>query len=148
MEIKEELLQLIFSVAKIGRLRLNRQLRKEGLTFPQLLVMKNVYLRTQIEDKRASPAELSDLTGISRSTMTGIIDRLERDGLVERKKCSDDRRSQNIIFTKNGSALMENLNEMMDKIRREPLQALSAEQLLVLRGYLIQIETYLNETNE
>src|SRR4051812_38877465 len=39
-----------------------------------------------------SPAELADRAGVTRATMTGLVDTLERDGLVTRAPDSQDRR--------------------------------------------------------
>lgn len=41
------------------------------------------------------------------ATMTGIIDRLVRDGLVERKRASDDRRTVLVAITPGGRMLVE-----------------------------------------
>lgn len=41
------------------------------------------------------------------ATMTGIIDRLVRDGLVERKRASDDRRTVLVAITPSGRLLVE-----------------------------------------
>jgi len=40
-----------------------------------------------------SPTELSRLTGIHAATMTGILDRLERDGWIVRNRADGDRRA-------------------------------------------------------
>jgi DNA-binding MarR family transcriptional regulator len=49
-----------------------------------------------------TPAELADLTGVSRATMTGLIDTLERDGLVTRKPDPVDRRMMSVHLTPRG----------------------------------------------
>jgi DNA-binding MarR family transcriptional regulator len=40
-----------------------------------------------------SPSELSRRTGIHAATMTGILNRLERDGWIVRERSADDRRA-------------------------------------------------------
>ncbi len=37
-------------------------------------------------------AEIAGRTGLGKSTLTGMLDRLERDGHVRRARCTDDRR--------------------------------------------------------
>lgn len=49
---------------------------------------------------------------ISSGSMTYVIDKLERRGLLSRTACPDDRRAIHVILTENGNKLME---EMMPK---------------------------------
>lgn len=51
------------------------------------------------ESLTATPSALADKAGVSRATMTGLLDGLERDGLVERLLDSADRRSISIKLT-------------------------------------------------
>src|SRR3979411_2523379 len=46
-----------------------------------------------------SPAEIADRTGVTRATVTGLIDTLERAGLVARTPHADDRRMTSVGIT-------------------------------------------------
>lgn len=46
-----------------------------------------------------TPAELAEAAGVTRATMTGLIDTLERDGLVRREPDPDDRRMMSVRLT-------------------------------------------------
>jgi DNA-binding MarR family transcriptional regulator len=46
-----------------------------------------------------SPAELADAAGVTRATMTGLVDTLERDGLVRRVPDKEDRRMMSVVLT-------------------------------------------------
>ncbi|MBA3849428.1 MAG: MarR family transcriptional regulator [Opitutus sp.] len=46
-----------------------------------------------------TPAELADNSRVTRATMTGLIDTLERDGFVRRAVDAEDRRMIRICFT-------------------------------------------------
>ncbi len=46
-----------------------------------------------------TPAELADAAGVTRATMTGLIDTLERDGLVKRMPDAEDRRALSVVLT-------------------------------------------------
>ena len=52
-------------------------------------------------------SDLADAVVLSRSGLTRLTDRLERDGLVERKACPKDRRSLYIRLTDKGLAERE-----------------------------------------
>ncbi|MEE8486336.1 MAG: MarR family transcriptional regulator [Acidimicrobiia bacterium] len=47
-------------------------------------------------------SEVADQVGLSRSATTRLIDRLERDGLVERRACGTDRRGTYVGLTPQG----------------------------------------------
>jgi DNA-binding MarR family transcriptional regulator len=53
-----------------------------------------------------TPAELADMAGVARATMTGLVDTLERDGLVKREPDPVDRRMMSVALTTKGEALM------------------------------------------
>jgi len=53
-----------------------------------------------------SPAEIADRTGVTRATITGLVDTLERAKLVERTPNSDDRRMTAVALTPQGEALL------------------------------------------
>ncbi len=57
--------------------------------------------------KTATPSVLADKAGVSRATMTGLIDGLEQVGLVERVFAKDDRRSVVIHLTETGQAKLD-----------------------------------------
>ncbi len=46
-----------------------------------------------------TPAELAEAAGVTRATMTGLIDTLERDGYVKRDPDLDDRRMMSVRLT-------------------------------------------------
>lgn len=56
-----------------------------------------------------TPAELADLAGVTRATMTGLIDTLERDGLVTRTPDPKDRRMMSVSLTPHGHARLEKI---------------------------------------
>jgi DNA-binding MarR family transcriptional regulator len=56
-----------------------------------------------------SQTELSRELIMHRSNVTGLVDRLERRGLVERKDAADDRRAYRVVLTDEGSALLDQI---------------------------------------
>lgn len=57
--------------------------------------------------KISSPSLLAEKAGVSRATMTGLLDGLVRDGLVERVFDAHDRRSVLISLTEQGQAKLD-----------------------------------------
>src|SRR6202022_3024149 len=57
-----------------------------------------------------TPAELAEKTGVTRATISGLLDGLEKDGLVERKPDPENRRSVQVKLTVTGQ-------DFLDKVR-------------------------------
>lgn len=53
-----------------------------------------------------TPSECAERSGVTRATITGLLDGLERDGLVERRPRPDDRRMLSVHLTGKGQDLM------------------------------------------
>ena len=64
-----------------------------------------IYLRVA-PDKRLRMAELAERTLLSRSGMTRLVDRLERDGLLRRDTCSSDARGCFAVLTERGEDVL------------------------------------------
>src|SRR5437763_9998203 len=62
-------------------------------------------LSTLVESGPRTQIALATATGTDRTAMVYLLDELERDGLVERVRNPDDRRSYLIHLTRKGSAL-------------------------------------------
>jgi DNA-binding MarR family transcriptional regulator len=56
-----------------------------------------------------SPAEIADRTGVTRATVTGLIDTLEKSGLVARTPHTDDRRMTCVGITARGDKLLKKI---------------------------------------
>lgn len=56
-----------------------------------------------------SPHELADRAGVTRATVTGLLDGLERDGFVERRSGLNDRRKIAVVLTETGRKTAGNL---------------------------------------
>jgi|YNPNPStandDraft_1061719.scaffolds.fasta_scaffold50823_2 DNA-binding MarR family transcriptional regulator len=66
---------------------------------------------------------------LEKSTMTGVIDKMEADGLVERKSVENDRRALGIYLTPKGKRLKEVLMRIIDKAYADLRSNLSAEDI-------------------
>jgi len=54
-----------------------------------------------------APNVLADQAGVTRATMTGLLDGLEREGLIERRSDSSDRRALLIVLTHKGKRIAQ-----------------------------------------
>lgn len=72
----------------------NEEFAKGGLTGPQRNIMQGLF-----HSDGQSLKELTAHVGLAHSTVSGIVDRLERRGLVERRTDSADRRHTRIVVS-------------------------------------------------
>lgn len=88
---------------------LNRHGLMQGRWWVLILLMRE-------PDSSSTPSLLAEKAGVSRATMTRLIDGLERDGLVKREFDSEDRRSFTVSLTSDGQHKLDTL--MPDYYRR------------------------------
>lgn len=72
-----------------------------------------------------SQSELSARCQIDRTTMGGIIDRLEKEGLVERRNHPEDRRAYQVFLTAKGKTLEKELCTVAGQVIKKVTSPLS-----------------------
>ena len=108
--------------------------KQYGLTGPQSSV-----LRTLVKEGHLSSASLSRRLYVTPSNITGIIDRLEKKGLVERTRKEGDRRVALITLTKSGTELSNSLPDPIEKKLIYELGDLEPEHVRILALVMNQI---------
>lgn len=73
-------------------------------------------LRTLWDNDGCSLLALADSALIPGPSLVGVIDRLARDGLVERRRSDIDRRVVHIFVTRNGKALKHAVQPKVDAV--------------------------------
>ena len=92
------------------------------------------------DSKTSTPSVLAEKAGVTRATMTGLIDGLEQSGLVERVDIKNDRRSVLIRLTDAGQAKLDAVMPDYYRRVRQCMQALDSEK----RNQLQQILALIN----
>src|SRR5512140_3234659 len=136
-DIKQEVDQVLEAIIYLytESRRLTKELaRRAQLTGPQLTVVK---ILETIGD--LSLSELSDKIRAQNSTVTGIIDRMEREGLVMRVRSTEDRRVVHIRLTDQGAKLAREIPIEPMEIFRSALESLSAQEMRELMKILMKV---------
>ncbi len=110
MKDYDEILIALRRIMRAADLYSQKLMKESGLTAPQLLVMQAIE-----KEGKPSTSTLARHIAVSQATMTRIVDRLERAGLVARQKSRRDKRVVNVQLTEAGVAKLESAPE--------PLQA-------------------------
>lgn len=115
--------------------RLTKDLaRRADLTGPQLTVVK---ILEQIGD--LSLSELSEKIRAQNSTVTGIIDRMEREGLVVRERSKEDRRVVYIKLTTKGRQIARDIPVEPMELFRSALETLTAQEMRELLRIMTKV---------
>ncbi|WP_437758085.1 MarR family winged helix-turn-helix transcriptional regulator [Sorangium sp. So ce1389] len=106
-----------------------------GLTGPQLTILK---LLESFQD--LSLSTLSERIRAQNSTVTGIVDRMEREGLVRRERSKADRRVVHIRLSEKGARLAREIQVEPMEIFRGALLSLSSTDLRDLLRILTKLQ--------
>jgi DNA-binding MarR family transcriptional regulator len=125
-------------------LRLARELRKEteqlGVTARQATLLWLIKRSPGL-----SLAELAAEEGISPPALSGHVDRLERAGLVERVRSTEDRRRVGLRLTEDGVKLMRRIRARRTTLLAERLSALEPAQLEAIDAAIPALRRLLGE---
>ena len=108
------------------------RLAQLGLTEGKLAVLLQLHYE---HDNGLTPSELAERCDVTRGTITGLLDGLERMGYIERRSSAEDRRMLTVHLTPQGVALIdESLPKhfcgMKEMIKRANLSKEEQEQLI------------------
>ena len=124
----------LLSCANLIEQEIRSRLRSEfNITLPQFDVLSELERAGQPQ----TMSELSRLLLVSNGNVTGVVDRLERDGLVNRRPAQHDRRVLYIELTDDGRELFKRIAAVHETWVAGLLAGLSestTEQLIDLLG--------------
>ena len=106
-----------------------------GLTHGQFFIMVAI-----MEEEGLLPSELADKTAQDRSTTTGLLDRLEKDGWIQRKADKKDRRSLRIFLTPEARNHREPILKLFKETNRTYLNRFTQQEWDQMQSFLYRIE--------
>jgi DNA-binding MarR family transcriptional regulator len=83
--------------------------------------------------------ELGRRAGLEPSTMTGLVDRMERDGLLARRPDPDDRRAQRIHLTDEGRRVEGAVSQIVDRTLGSVLEGVDEDDMDRLKTALRRV---------
>jgi DNA-binding MarR family transcriptional regulator len=116
--VVDALAQMSFAMLDI----LNRSCAEHDLSVTQLRLLGI------LRDRTPSMAELAGFLHLDRSSVSGLIDRAERRGLVTRRTSADDARVSIVELTPNGVALGRQLAATVDARVEQLIAGVSATE--------------------
>lgn len=122
----------------------SKKIQKEyGVSIPQVLSLNYLH---DAKNFQSTQGELKRFLNLNSSTVSGIINRLEKKGLVARLPRSKDKRVVNIALTSAGDELVSSMpsllhEQLSDKLNTlKPSDLAMIEQSLDMLVHLLDIE--------
>jgi len=109
-------------------------LQEIGLTEQQWRVIRALNEYKELESK-----QLAELCCILSPSLTGIINRLEANGYIKRRKSTEDQRRMLISLTDKSKRMFEEVSPRLEARYAEMTSQLSAEKMQLLKELLEEI---------
>ena len=131
MELKE-CINFLLSTAQHNVFQYLRvKLSSLGITPSQYSVLSCLWGRSH-----ATPKQLAEILGIETSTVSGLLDRLQKNGLIDRIVNSEDRREVQVIATQKGRDLEKPVTVIIDDMNKEVLKTFTQDEIDKLKSML------------
>jgi len=131
------------SIQQTLKKRMHNHFKEMALTAPQGMMVMILERHGSLKI-----SEISEKVGLSNSTVSGIVDRLEAQGLVERVRSEKDRRVVNVSNTQLMKDKLVTHDDAMNMIMQNALDIASEEELETVAGGLKILSELLRRTNE
>jgi DNA-binding MarR family transcriptional regulator len=126
MPTDDRLIYLVFTAQQKLKTYLNNTLSSEGVTVTPAQAAILFMLR---EKDGQSMSELSQVLSMDNSTVTGLVDRLQRSGLVTRRANPDDRRISLIRITPQGVEEIKKAKPVITRVNERIKSGLSEQEI-------------------
>lgn len=128
------LFQAMRRLQQAGEVHAKRVARYGGLTPMQLLI-----LRVLADETRLTASALSRRVSLTAATLSGLLDRLEERGLLQRQRDEQDRRRQWLVLAEAGHALLEEAPPLLPPELRMRFAALPEWERHALTAALLRV---------
>lgn len=137
--LEDEIVAALRRIVRAIDLQSRRMVEQCGLTGPQIVV-----LREANRLRGASVGALARAASLGQPTVSGILDRLEAQDLVQRERSSRDRRSSAIHVTAKGEALLNDAPSLLQDHFRAELARLEAWERTQILALLQRLATMMD----
>jgi DNA-binding MarR family transcriptional regulator len=128
---------LIHDVSRLHRVYIDAELRPLGLTHSQCAVLITL---SRHDDQALIQSELADAMDLGKSTLVGLLDRLEGKHYVARRPHPADRRNKYVILTGKGRELVTNIWNILIKVNHRIFLDSPALDVRRTETFLLQLK--------
>lgn len=134
MELKECINFLLTTAQHNVFQLLSVKLAEYDVTPSQYGVLSCLWGRTH-----ATPKQIAETLCLETSTISGVLDRMQKKDLIDRVINKEDRREVQVIITEKGKALEEPISRIIDDVNAEVLKDFKQEEILSIKKALREI---------
>lgn len=128
LKLDNQLCFRLYTAARLVTASYTPYFRQYGITYPQYLVLMMLW-----EKDNRIVSELTDRLMLETNTVTPLLQRMEKQGLVVRQKSAADSRQRIVSLTHKGKMLEEQIKEVPNCIAREVASCgMTPEELITL----------------
>ncbi|PFH08500.1 DNA-binding MarR family transcriptional regulator [Collimonas sp. PA-H2] len=139
IDLSNNPMKLVGQVYRTSMRLVDGPLRALGFSMGQLPVL--VALKTS---GALSQAELARIAQVEQPSMAQLLNRMERDGLVQRVPNPEDKRSQLVSLTSDASERMPKGKAVMEAASRQALTGFTKEERDQLMALLLRVNANLD----
>lgn len=136
------LMDTLLRVSQLLRIRLNDWLGRFELNDGRYAVLK---ILASSSDKGCSQAQLAHQLGLSESNVSTLIERMQRDGLVNRLKSAADRRKWVLLISPAGKTIVSRVEKSQSNWASQELNGFPAKDRAALTRLLRQLGRCLDD---
>jgi len=108
---------------------MSERLVRLGISMAQLNILYTLHRSGEM-----SMSRLADVLNVSLSSATGLVDRMEERGFIERTRVPEDRRVVLVRIAEAGEHVLEENDAQTDELMRNVLTRLDRTQLPIIAG--------------
>lgn len=134
---------LINQIQKISSRKFNELLKEKNID--EFNGSQGVILYSLWNNKELTIKEIGKITGLAKTSLTSMLDRMEEKGLIRRKDNSEDKRSIKIMLTDKAKELEKDYNDISNKMSNTFYKNFSDKEIDEIEKYLERIISNLEE---
>ncbi|MGK9051162.1 MarR family winged helix-turn-helix transcriptional regulator [Neorhizobium petrolearium] len=141
--IASDFLEALTKVSRKIRTAFNQQVTAHGLTYPRARALFRL-----AKKQNMTQSELACDLELEQATMVRLLDRMEENGLIERRPDANDRRVKLIVLTPYGQEQAAMVRSIADRIREQIFQDIDPDELHVAVALLERISANVTDLED
>ncbi len=128
-------------LVRIWRALIDDRLKPLALTQTHWVTLHNIH---QLPPEQ-SQIQLAKAIGIEPPSLVRTLDQIEEKGLISRHTCANDRRAKRIKLTEKAEPIIDEMERVIAKTRREILAGITPQEESLLINLIARLEQNINQ---